>query len=206
MKYKTIKQFIFLAPLFFILIPLIVSAAGLVPCGGPDEDPCTACDLLVLAQNVLKFALEIAFLIVIGSIVYGGFRWIFSLGKEENLKAGQKIITNAIIGIVIILTAWLIVNTVFWVIKQMGGDNYTGTWFHIDCSESSGFQNDNTSNTGTDTDTDTDTEPAPVSKCYDCAEIGSGHCTEEICLSLGNCHFMHWTYLVWSNDCQPNSK
>ena len=139
MKHETKKQFIFLAPLSFVLIPLIVSAAGLVPCGGPDEDPCTACDLLILFQNVLKKALEIAFLIVIGSIVYGGFRWIFSGGNETSIKTGQKIITNAIIGIVIILTAWLIVNTVFWVIKQMGGvEKYTGNWFHIDCSESGG--------------------------------------------------------------------
>ena len=119
----------------FILLPLIAGAAGLVPCGG-EGDPCTACDLLVLVQNVLEFALKMAFLVIIGFVVYGGFRWIFSLGKEENLKAGQQIITNAIIGLIIILTAWIIVNTVFWTIKQMGGDDYTGTWFHIECSES----------------------------------------------------------------------
>lgn len=126
-------------------MPLLINAAGLVPCGRSIDDqstpnidesrPCETCDLLVLAQNVLKFALKMAFLIIIGFIVYGGFRWIFSLGKEENLKAGQQIITNAIIGLVIILTAWIIVNTVFWTIKEMGGDDYTGTWFYIECPE-----------------------------------------------------------------------
>ena len=121
--------------IFFIILPLTVGAAGLVPCGGPNEKACEVCDLLVLVQNVLEFALNMAFLIIIGFVVYGGFRWIFSLGKEENLKAGQQIITNAIIGLIIILTAWIIVNTVFWTIKQMGGDDYTGTWFHIECSE-----------------------------------------------------------------------
>ena len=103
---------------------------GLVPCG----DDCTPCDLLILIQNVLDFALTMAFIMVIGFIVYGGFRWIFSLGKEENLKAGQQIITNAIIGLIIVLSAWIIINTVFWVIKQMGGDDYTGNWAHIECS------------------------------------------------------------------------
>jgi len=122
--------------IFFIILPLTVGAAGLVPCGGPNEKACGVCDLLVLVQNVLEFALNMAFLVIIGFVVYGGFRWIFSLGKEENLKAGQQIITNAIIGLIIILTAWIIVNTVFWTIKQMGGDDYTGTWFHIECSES----------------------------------------------------------------------
>lgn len=119
---------------FLFLSPLSIKAAPLVPCGGP-SDPCTACDLLVLAQNVLQFALKMAFLIVIGFVVYGGFRWIFSMGKEEYIKAGQQIITNAIIGLVIILTAWIIVNTVFWFIAQAGGWDFTGTWYKIECLE-----------------------------------------------------------------------
>jgi hypothetical protein len=134
-KNKRTKGLIIFSLLILIFAPISAGAAGLVPCGGPGEQACTTCDLLVLTQNVLEFALEMAFLIIIGFIVYGGFRWIFSLGKEENLKAGQQIITNAIIGLIIILTAWIIVNTVFWTIKQMGGDDYTGTWFHIECPE-----------------------------------------------------------------------
>ena len=129
------KLIVFSLLIILFCTPILTNAAGLVPCGGPGESACTTCDLLVLTQNVLEFALKMAFLIIIGFIVYGGFRWIFSLGKEENLKAGQQIITNAIIGLVIILTAWIIVNTVFWTIKEMGGDDYTGTWFHIECPE-----------------------------------------------------------------------
>ena len=131
---KIIKELIIFSLLILLFTPISAGAAPLVPCGDPG-DPCTTCDLLILAQNILKFALEIAFLVIIGFIVYGGFRWIFSLGKEENLKAGQQIITNAIIGLVIILTAWIIVNTVFWTIKTMGGDDYTGTWFNIECPQ-----------------------------------------------------------------------
>jgi len=139
---RIIKELIIFFLLTLLFTPLSASAAsttsttGLVPCGGPNQNPCTVCDLLVLAQNVLKFAFEIAFLIVVGFIVYGGFRWIFSLGKEENIKAGQRIITNAIIGIVIILAAWIIVNTVFWFIAQAGGtEEYIGTWYKIKCPE-----------------------------------------------------------------------
>jgi len=127
------KLIIFFLLTLLLFTPLLTNAAGLVPCGGPGESACNTCHLLVLVQNVLEFALKMAFLVIIGFIVYGGFRWIFSLGKEENLKAGRQIITNAIIGLIIILTAWIIVNTVFWAIKQMGGDDYTGTWFHIEC-------------------------------------------------------------------------
>ena len=138
------KKLFIIFLLLVLFIPVITKAAGLVPCGRSVNDPetpdinesqpCTACDLLRLAQNVLKFAFVIAFLIVVGFIVYGGFRWIFSGGKEQNIKAGQQIITNAIIGLVIILAAWIIVNTIFWFIAQAGGtEEYIGTWYKIKC-------------------------------------------------------------------------
>jgi len=136
------KKLILIFFLFVLFLPLISEGAGLVPCGRSEDDlstpknessPCTACDLLVLLQNVLHFALTMAFLIVVIFAIYGGFRWIFSGGNEANIKAGQQIITNAIIGLVIILCAWLIVNTVFWLVAQTGGQDYTGTWFQLKC-------------------------------------------------------------------------
>lgn len=212
------KKIILIFFLLVLFLPLSTKAAGLVPCGGSDDPstikdeslPCTVCDLLVLFQNVLDFAIKIAFLIVIIFIVYGGFCWIFSGGNEANIKTGQKIMTNAIIGLVIILCAWLIVNTVFWLIAQIGGEDKTGTWWHLECP--------NPAETPTEApeapiesvepDNDGASEPAtePVSKCYDCAKKEGGPCTEEKCLSLGDCQFIHWTWLVWSNSCQPNSK
>lgn len=117
----------------FLFAPFVLQAAGLVPCGGSSEPPCTACDLLVLAQNVIHKALELAILVCIVLLIYGGFRWIFSFGNEENIAAGQRTIYDAIIGLVIILAAWIIVNTIFWLIAYIGGENYTGTWSHLKC-------------------------------------------------------------------------
>ena len=137
------KKLILIFLLLVLFIPVITKAAGLVPCGGPEpEKPCTACDLLVLLQNVLHFALTMAFLIVVIFAIYGGFRWILSGGNEENIKAGQKTLSSALIGLVIILCAWLIVNTIFWLVKTMGGEDYTGSWWHLECTYSpSGFNN-----------------------------------------------------------------
>jgi len=115
------------------LSPLTAKAAGLVPCGGPDEPECTACHLLVLVQNVIHFALEAVFIVCICLIIYGGFRWLFSFGKQENIAAGQKIITSALIGLMIVLASWLIVNTIFWIIAMLGGEDYTGTWWQLKC-------------------------------------------------------------------------
>jgi len=123
--------------LIFILIfifPLILSAKGLVPCGGPDEDPCTVCHLLVLIQNIIDFIMKAAFYICIVLIIYGGFRWFLSFGKEENIAAGQKIIFNAIAGLVIVLAAWLIVHTILWLLNpQIPGVDLKSTWFKLEC-------------------------------------------------------------------------
>lgn len=116
-------------------LPLMAKTAGLVPCGGANEKECTACDLVVLFQNVLDYALVLAFTIAVGFIAYGGIRLIFSAGNDANIKIGHKIITNALIGLVIILSAWMIVNTAFWLAKSVGGQDYTGTWFRIECVE-----------------------------------------------------------------------
>lgn len=129
------KKLILFFSLFALFLPIIAKTAGLVPCGGPNEKPCTACDLLVLADNILHFALTTAFLIVVIFAIVGGFRWILSGGNEENIKAGQQTITSALIGLIIILSAWLIINTIFWLIAVIGGEDYTGTWWHLECTE-----------------------------------------------------------------------
>jgi type IV secretory pathway VirB2 component (pilin) len=122
----------------FCFFPLLVQSAGLVPCGGEGEPDCNLCHLLVLAQNVLNFAMEMAFLLVVVLIIYGGLRWVFSLGKEENIRAGQKLITNAIIGLIIILAAWLIVNAIFALIVKIGvSPEYydpNRPWYDIECT------------------------------------------------------------------------
>lgn len=113
----------------------VIKAAGLVPCGGPGERVCEACDILVLADNIIKFALRIAFLISIGCIIYGGYRWIFSFGNPSNVTAGWQFIYSALIGLLIILASWIIVNTFFWLIAEFfGGWDYTSNWFKIECS------------------------------------------------------------------------
>ena len=131
------KRIIFLLFTLLFLFPLMSFAHGLVPCGGEGEAACTACDLLVLLQNVIQFGIKIAFLLIIVFVVYGGFRWLLSGGNEASIKAGQKIIINSIVGLIIILSSWLIVNTVFWIIAQAGGKDYTGSWNHIQCTSPS---------------------------------------------------------------------
>lgn len=209
------KKSILIFFLLVLFIPLSTKAAGLVPCGGSDDPstikdeslPCTVCDLLVLFQNVLKKALEFAFLIVIVFIVYGGFCWIFSGGNETNIKAGMKIITNAMIGLMIVLCAWLIVNTVFWLIAQIGGkEEYTGSWWHLECpnpaeapaeAPEAPIESVEPDNGGTSEPTE------PVSKCYECG-AGAMWCTKAECDTLEGCtYFPYFPFGPLWGYCKP---
>ncbi|HOK34842.1 MAG TPA: pilin [Candidatus Paceibacterota bacterium] len=106
----------------------------LVPCGGPNQSDCNVCHLLELIQNIIQLIFMcILPWIVIVMIFYGGFLWLFSGGKEENIRKGQKLIINAIIGFAIAICAYIIVNTLFWIIGQLGGTEYQGTWSNIEC-------------------------------------------------------------------------
>lgn len=109
-------------------------AAGLVPCGGPEERPCKVCDLLVLAQNVIKFILTASFIVCIVFIVYGGFIWLLSVGKSENIARGQKTIISALVGLLIVLSAWLIINTILWLLApKIEGIDIKSTWYKLEC-------------------------------------------------------------------------
>ena len=45
-------------------------------------------------------------------LVIGGFRFLFSGGDQKQLDAARGTITNAIIGLVVIVTAYLILSTI----------------------------------------------------------------------------------------------
>ena len=59
----------------------------------------------------LEFILGISGLLIVGGIIYGGYLYLFA-GLTEEKEKGKNAIKNAIIGLVIAMTAWAIVNIV----------------------------------------------------------------------------------------------
>ncbi|MFA4930253.1 MAG: pilin [Patescibacteria group bacterium] len=60
---------------------------------------------------LFTWAYYFAGLIMIAYLIFGGYKYITSGGNEEKIKEGQKSITNAIIGFVIVLAAATILET-----------------------------------------------------------------------------------------------
>ncbi len=75
--------------------------------GGID---CSLTDLLDLIFNMINYLLGAAGTIALLFLVWGGLKMLLSGGNPEQVKEAKSTITNAIIGFVIILAAYIIIN------------------------------------------------------------------------------------------------
>lgn len=138
-KYKLkLKSFIFLFSIFYFLFASITQATlnPLVPCGpgtgGPAE--CTFCQLLTLAENIIDFGLYyIAVPLVVIFTIYGGFIIMTSGDKPEKVSDGRKIITSAVIGLLIALLAWLLIDTILKILAPGAIDQWWNPGSKIQC-------------------------------------------------------------------------
>lgn len=130
--------------LLFALVPFALAAEqvgggtflpqGVVPCGTSKTPACQPCHIFVLGQNILNFlwwglSIPIATLM----LAYGGFLMMLpggigevvtlGTGGEKSVKQinkGKKVLTNTLIGILIVFFAWLAIDTI---IKVVAGQN-----------------------------------------------------------------------------------
>ena len=107
----------------FLGVPLI-AAAQVIPtivpqsCSGVD---CTICDLVTLAQNLLNAGIYIAVFFSAIMFCYAGWQYATAAGGPVKQSA-KETITNVAFGLIIILSAWLIVDTIMRTL--MGSESY----------------------------------------------------------------------------------
>ncbi len=82
------------------------------PTGCPcrDSGNCTLDDALQVLVNVSTFILGISGTAVLFVFVYGGFKWLYSRGKEKWITEGKEAMTAGAIGLVIIFGAYVAIN------------------------------------------------------------------------------------------------
>ncbi len=84
-----------------------------IPVNNNSTDSILGSDSLVgLIKNVLNILLYIAGAISVLFVVIGGYQYLSSGGNEEAAEKGRKTVTNAIIGIVVVVLAFTIINVV----------------------------------------------------------------------------------------------
>ncbi len=151
-----LSRFFFFLSLFlllfpsFLLIPQPASAAafGLVPCAlqndnpatnWDDRAPCTLCHFLIGMNFVVKFLRNLMTAIAIAIMVAMAIMYIVSAGNEDMMATAKKGIIGSLIGIVVILLAWVIVNFIFTlpIFANNGLVRTDGSWDTFTCNTTS---------------------------------------------------------------------
>ena len=89
------------------MIPAVSFANGIVPCEGPD---CNICHLAALAQRILNFLIILATSVATAIFMYAGFLYLMAGGDPGKVSKAHSLFWNVIVGLVIMLSAWLIVD------------------------------------------------------------------------------------------------
>jgi len=129
---KILLYLIIIASLF---LPFQVQAdflgGPIVPCGRQGQDPCKLCHLFELANNVIQFLLQFVLVIAPVFILFGGIMILASAGVPDRVALGKRIITSAVIGVIIALGAWAILGTLFNAL--IGGPGFPLPWNTFTC-------------------------------------------------------------------------
>lgn len=77
----------------------------------------------VLIPNLINLALVVAVVVFFFLLLLGGIQWITSAGDKESLAKAQRKITAALVGIIIVFSAWAIKSLVwyFFGLNKEGG-------------------------------------------------------------------------------------
>jgi hypothetical protein len=83
--------------------------------------------VLATMQNVVNFAISIGVIIFVLVCAYAGFLFMFSSINAENKSKAKNILTNAVVGLLLALAAWLLVD---FIMKTLYNEKW-GPWNSI---------------------------------------------------------------------------
>lgn len=123
---RTVKVGMVCAVLLIVMLPIVASAHTTsrplaIPYWGGQNDPLlpcvgaqcqSLCDLVHLFQHLIWFGITLVVLALAPAfIAFGGIMMMISIGSPEKLGSSKRIVTSAIVGLLIALGAFIIVNT-----------------------------------------------------------------------------------------------
>jgi muramidase (phage lysozyme) len=128
------------------------SESGLVKCGVSRD--CTICDIFILIRDIFNFALGLLAALAVVSIVIGGVYVLTSAGNPGRVGEGYGIITNAVIGILLVISSFLLFSFVLVALGFQSAnfsavfDFQDGQIFSVKCDTASTFNDRGTSGGG----------------------------------------------------------
>lgn len=119
--------------LFFLVVPSVtfaVDSGNFLTCDGVD---CSACNVVDLANRVITWLVGVLFMVFAVLAAIAGIKLVTSGGNPGALTAAKDGLVNAIVGLLIILAAWIVVDTLMRglnVTDQRGGPF---PWSSVEC-------------------------------------------------------------------------
>lgn len=108
------------------LAPTVASAEGFVQCGNANDgnigSKCTLKDFFSTAARLVNYLFQGSAVVAVLGVVYGGFKMVYSRGNQAALGTAKKTVTYSVIGLVIILVAVLLVQTLINLLGLQGGE------------------------------------------------------------------------------------
>lgn len=129
------------------------SETGLVKCGVSRD--CTLCDIFILIRDIFVFALQLLASLAVLSIVVGGVYMIISNGNSSTYQQGVEIISNAIIGLLLVMASFLLFSFMLTALGFQSANfsavfNFqAGQFFEVKCDSAATFNSGGTSGGGT---------------------------------------------------------
>lgn len=120
----------------FVILPSEVYAQeGIVPSGRDGDynpDGFGSCEFVATINNTIRFLVGITGILAVIAFMYAGFLMVVSRGDTAVIQQAKSIFTNVLIGFVILLSAFLVINTIMSML--VGSTSSLVNWNRIECS------------------------------------------------------------------------
>src|SRR5581483_4137693 len=131
---RRLRQLMFALGAVAILTAPAVSYAQIVPSCNPipgQNNSCTINDLLSIPVRIYNLLLGLAAVVAMLMLIIGGVQYVLAFtGGDKAAEAAKARITHALIGLAIVLVAFLAVNTLLYTILGLNPNGAVATILH----------------------------------------------------------------------------
>lgn len=110
-------------------------AGGIVPAGRDGNYEAIGygpCEFVGLVNNLIQFLIGLSALLAVIVFIYAGYLMVASRGNTAQVQQAKGLFTNVAIGFVIMLTAFLIINTILSI--MVGSNSGILNWQTVECT------------------------------------------------------------------------
>jgi len=168
MKINYKKVFLGLIILVMLVIATPVLAANVnhllqgIDC--INNGSCTVCDLIQVGVNASQMIIGFVGVAVFLLFIYGGILWMIAFGDNKKIEEGKLIIKSAVIGMIIILFSYSLVELLWGAFRGNVPFSNVVNCTRPNYSQTGGGQETEVTQTTTGTQTSTGTDGTPIGR------------------------------------------